>query len=70
MSASGLFPPDVSTSLVRRSMARFEKEMRVASRDIACCSCGMLTPPADARQIPDEDPVLRPLEGFLDLCGY
>jgi hypothetical protein len=51
-------------------MARFEKEMGVASRDIACCSYGMLTPPADARQILDKDPVLRPLEGFLDLCGY
>ena len=50
-------------------MARFEKEMSVASRDIACCSYSMLTPSTDARQILDEDPVIRPLEGVLDLCG-
>lgn len=68
--ASSLFPPDISVSLVRRSMARFEKEMEVASGDIACCSRGVLTLPTSARQISDEDPVIRPLEGFLDQCGY
>lgn len=69
--ASGLFLPDVSVSLVRRSMARFELEMEVASRDVTCYSCGLLTPPpTGARQVLEQDPIIRPLEGFLDQCGF
>lgn len=70
MTASDLFPPDVSTSLVRRSIARFEKEIGIASRDIAYYSYSMLTSFANAHQILDKNPVLQLLEGFLDLCGY
>lgn len=68
--ASGLFPPNISIPLVRQSIARFEKEMTVSSRDISCCSCGMLIPSNDTRQFLDRDPVLEPLAGFLDRCGY
>ncbi|KAJ5198759.1 uncharacterized protein N7498_007876 [Penicillium cinerascens] len=68
--ASGMFPQDISTPLVRQSIARFEKEMAVSSRDIACCTCGMLIPSNDTRRFLDGDPVLEPLAGFLDRCGY
>jgi hypothetical protein len=68
--ASSLFPPDISNSNIRLSIARFEKEMTVASRDVPCSSCGMLIPSTDTRRVLDEDPVLGPLEGLLDRCGY
>lgn len=68
--ASGLFPPDISTPLVRQSIARFGKQIAAASKDVACCSCGVLIPSSDTRRVLDGDPVLALLEGFLDHCGY
>jgi hypothetical protein len=44
--------------------------MALASRDTVCGSCGKLVPLADIRRFLDGDPVLRPLEGFLDTCGH
>jgi hypothetical protein len=43
--------------------------MALASRDRTCSCCGKLVPSTDIRRFLDEDPLLRPLEGFLDSCG-
>jgi hypothetical protein len=67
--ASHVFPPQISPSHIRLSVARFEKDMAIASRDATCSSCGKLVPSHDIRQFLDRDPLLRPLEGFLDTCG-
>lgn len=68
--ASSIFPPEISPSHIRLSVRRFEKDMALASRDTVCGSCGKLVPLADIRRFLDGDPVLRPLEGFLDTCGH
>jgi hypothetical protein len=55
---------------MRQSIARFEKEIAAPSRDVACCSCGTFIRNTNARRLLDGDPVLGPLEGFLDRCSY
>lgn len=67
--ASHVFPPQISPSHIRISIARFENDMAIASRDATCSSCGKLVPSHDIRQFLDRDPLLQPLEGFLDICG-
>ncbi|CAG8102726.1 unnamed protein product [Penicillium nalgiovense] len=70
VAASSLFPPEISPSHIRLSVTQFEKGMALASRDITCSSCGTFVPTTDTRQVLDGDSLLRPLEGFLDRCGY
>lgn len=68
--ASQIFPPQVSESHIRLSVARFETIMGLARQDLPCASCGRLIPSTDARQVIEGDSLLKPLEGFLDCCGY
>ncbi|KAJ5318263.1 hypothetical protein N7476_004683 [Penicillium atrosanguineum] len=68
--ASNMFPPEISSSHIRQSVARFENNMALASRDTICCSCGMLVILAKTSRFLDGDSLLLPLEGFLDTCGY
>lgn len=69
MHASRMFPPQISQPHIRLSVARFENDMALASRDNTCSSCGKLVPSTDIRRFLDEGFLLRPLEGFLDACG-
>lgn len=68
--ASNIFPPEISPSQIRLSVRRYEDGMDLFSRDATCASCGRLSPLSDARRFLDGDPLLRPLEGFLDSCGW
>ncbi|KAF7585750.1 hypothetical protein BBP40_010165 [Aspergillus hancockii] len=68
--ASTLFPPEISPSSIRSSIARYEKIITAADREVTCCSCGRLVPLGDVYQVLHEDPLLQPLEGRLDNCGW
>ncbi|KAJ5195493.1 uncharacterized protein N7498_008931 [Penicillium cinerascens] len=68
--ALSMFPPEISSPHIRQSVARFENNMALASRDTICCSCGMLVILAKTSRFLDGDSLLLPLEGFLDTCGY
>lgn len=56
MQASHIFPPEISPSHIRSSIARYENSMAAVSQETSCCSCGRLVPLDDVRQIPNNDP--------------
>lgn len=68
--ASEAFPSPISQSHIRLSVARFEKTLELASRDLVCAACGKLVPSTDVRRILHSDPILYPLERLLDDCGW
>lgn len=70
VNASEAFPSPISPSNIRLSVARFEKSLELASRDLICAACGKLVPSTNVRQILDNDPILYPLERLLDDCGW
>ncbi|KAH6712162.1 hypothetical protein BKA61DRAFT_553481, partial [Leptodontidium sp. MPI-SDFR-AT-0119] len=43
--------------------------MSTASKRSVCCSCGKLVPTTDVYGICDQDNLVRPLQGCLDICG-
>ncbi|OKO94694.1 ATP-dependent DNA helicase pfh1 [Penicillium subrubescens] len=67
--ASNAFPPEVSSSHVRTSIARYEEEISAAANRDVCCSCGKLVPKSNIYNVHDMDPLLLPLRGALDTCG-
>jgi hypothetical protein len=67
--ASEAFPPEISSSHIRASVARYEEDISAAARRVVCCSCGKFVPTTDIYQIDNEDPLLQPLGGTLDNCG-
>jgi hypothetical protein len=70
MQASDIFPPVISLSSIRSSVARYENCIAAVSQETSCCSCGRLVPLGDVRQISNNDPLLQPLQGYLDICGW
>jgi hypothetical protein len=67
--ASDVFPPDISCSHIRASVARYEDDISAAAKRCVCSSCGELVPTADIYRVGNEDPLLLPLLGSLDACG-
>jgi hypothetical protein len=67
--ASDAFPPVISYSHIRASVARYEDEISSASMKSICCSCGKLVPSTNIYRVDNDDPLLLPLEGILDTCG-
>ena len=67
--ASDAFPPEISSSHVRASVASYEEEITAASMKSSCCSCGKLVPITDISRVDNDDNLLLPLEGILDTCG-
>jgi hypothetical protein len=67
--ASDAFPPEISCSHIRTSIARYEAEISAAAKRRVCCSCGKFVPITDTYHVDIEDPLLLPLEGTLDSCG-
>ncbi|OKP14757.1 hypothetical protein PENSUB_7469, partial [Penicillium subrubescens] len=67
--ASDAFPPDISCSYIRASVARYEDEISAAAKRCVCCSCGELVPDTDIYHAHNEDPLLLLLLGSLDPCG-
>jgi hypothetical protein len=64
--ASDAFPPEISCSHIRTSVARFEDEISAAAKRRVCCSCGKLVPNTNIYHVDNDDPLLLPLEGALD----
>lgn len=69
LEASDTFPPEISPSHIRASIARYETMVAAATEDVACCLCGRLTPQEDIRQLHDEEPLLQPWRTCLDDCA-
>jgi hypothetical protein len=63
--ASNVFPPEISPSHIRASVASYENEIFAATQRAICCSCGKLVRVADLYQLLDEDPLIQILEGCL-----
>lgn len=60
LQASHTFPPEISPSHVRASVARYKAIVTAATEDVAYCLCGRLTPQKDTRQLRDKEPLLQP----------
>jgi len=69
VAASNAFPPDISPSDIRSSIANYEVDIATASNKAVCCSCGRLVYIKDLFQVTTEDPLLDLLEGKLDACA-
>jgi hypothetical protein len=67
--ASDLFPPEISATDIRASVARFEDNIAAAASTGVCASCGKIIPLSDLYQMEDDSPLLQPLNGTLDNCG-
>jgi hypothetical protein len=67
--ASNMFPPEISSSDIRASVASYQNELCAATQKSICCSCGRLVYIADICQLFNEDPLLRILEGYVDQYG-
>lgn len=67
--ASDLFPPEISSTDIRTSVARFEDSIAAAASTGVCASCGKIVPLSGLYQMEDDSPLLRPLDGTLDICG-
>lgn len=67
--ASDAFPPEISSSHVRASVARYEDIISEATKRCVCSSCGKLVPSSNVYRMDNEDPLLLPLKGALDTCG-
>lgn len=67
--ASDAFPPEISSSHIRASVARYEDFISAAAKRSVCCSCGKFVPNPNVHQVDNEDPLLLPLKGLLDTCG-
>ncbi|KAL4888048.1 hypothetical protein BDV59DRAFT_189427 [Aspergillus ambiguus] len=70
MQASDIFTPEISPSRIRSSIGRYENNMAAVSQETSCCSCGRLVALGDVRRISNNDPLLQPLQGYLDTCGW
>ena len=69
VAASEQFPPIMSSSIVRSSVARYEDIMTAAAKRGLCASCGKIVPTSDVRQVEHGDHILNVLKGSLDSCG-
>ena len=67
--ASHAFPPDISSSLIRESVSKFEDEMSAASKRTVCSSCGQFVLSTDVHRISDSNNSINCLRGCLDICG-
>jgi hypothetical protein len=67
--ASQSFPPDILPSDIRKSVSRYEEETSIATKVSVYSSCGRFVLLADLHYIDDEDPLLLPLNSFLNRCG-
>jgi hypothetical protein len=70
LQASNQFPPDISPSHIRSSVACYEGHMSIQSQEGICSSCGRLVPLGDIHRLHNEDHLLQPLQGHLDSCGW
>ncbi|KAL6405631.1 hypothetical protein AUP68_11392, partial [Ilyonectria robusta] len=68
--ASDAFPPEISFSHIRAAVARYEDQISAAAERGVCCSCGKFVPITDIYRAENGDPMLQPLEGALDNCGW
>lgn len=67
--ASDAFPPEISSSHIRASVARYEYIISEATKRYVCSSCGKLVSGSNVYRMDNEDPLLLPLKGALDSCG-
>jgi hypothetical protein len=67
--ASGIFPPEISPAHIRSSIAYYQNEISAAAQRSICASCGGTVPIANIRPVNHGDPLLLPLENYLDNCG-
>src|SRR6202046_5087639 len=69
VAASDQFPPIISSSIVRSSVARFEDIMTAAAKRGLCASCGTIVPMSDVHRVEHDNHILNILRGSLDSCG-
>ena len=69
VAASDQFPPIMSSSIVRSSVARFEDIMTAAAKRGLCASCGTIVPMSDIHRVEHGNHILNILKGSLDSCG-
>ena len=67
--ASDAFPPELSQAQIRASVIRYEEHIKAAAKQAVCSSCGRFVPVSEIVEVNDDDPLLRPLHGYLDQCG-
>ena len=64
--ATESFPPEITSSDIRKSISRYEEITLNASRRSVCASCGRLVQEANIFPVDNVDPLLLPLGGALD----
>ncbi|KAJ5742359.1 uncharacterized protein N7511_011545 [Penicillium nucicola] len=67
--ATQSFLPEITPSVIRKSISSYEEMTSNASKRSVCASCGKLVPDADIVPVDDGDPLLLPLGSALDRCG-
>lgn len=67
--ASDAFPPEIFSSHIRASVSRYEDIISEAAKRCVCSSCGKLAPSSNVYQIGNDDSLILPLKGALDICG-
>ncbi|KAE8389607.1 hypothetical protein BDV23DRAFT_184211 [Aspergillus alliaceus] len=64
-----MFPPTFCPTPVRKSVARHKNDLTAAAERDVCASCGTIVQNSGLYEVEKNDPVLRPLENDLDICG-
>ena len=67
--ASDIFPPEISSTHIRASVARYEEKISTAAKRGVCCCCGKFVSITDIHQLESDDPILQPVKGDLDHCA-
>jgi hypothetical protein len=69
LSVSAAFPPVLSESQIRASVARYQIYIETASQQGVCSSYRTFVPVSEIVEIENGDPLLRSLAGYLDYRG-
>jgi hypothetical protein len=70
VAASTEFPPNISSTEIRTSLAAYEDKLAAAANRGLCACCGQIVPMSDIQQVQDGHRILEVLNGALDSCKF